>query len=109
MRVLLAIAFLIGAAALAATPAAAARLVMPDDPPETYSAYASQEIQQPWASRQPNSQIQERPIAEIIATKLGVAQGSAELFRYHMENAPSAATQLRGVVDGGGIKLKLTW
>jgi hypothetical protein len=109
MRVVGKTAILLAVLIAAATPVCAAELVIPDTTPETYTAYASQEIQQPWQSQRPDSQLQERPIAEIIAAKLGVAQGSAELFRYHLENAPSASTQLHGVVDGGGIKLKLTW
>ncbi len=35
--------------------------------------------------------------------------GGAELFSYHLENAPSDKTMLDGVIDGGGVKLKMTW
>jgi hypothetical protein len=51
----------------------------------------------------------EHPIGDIIAMKLGIAQGSAQLFRFRLENAPSNATELRGQIDGAGIKLKLNW
>lgn len=92
-----------------AAPACAAGLVMPGATPETYQAYETQAVSQPWSSQQPNARLVERPIGEIIATRLGIAKGSAELFRYHLENAPSARTQIYGLVDGGGIKLKLSW
>jgi hypothetical protein len=41
--------------------------------------------------------------------KLGIAQGSAQLFRFRLENAPSNSTELRGQIDGAGIKIKLNW
>jgi hypothetical protein len=92
-----------------AGPASAARLVIPDSNPEPYSAYATQAIEQPWHSQQPETQLHEQPIGELLAARLGLAEGSAELFRYNLENAPSTRTQLDGVIDGGGIRLKLTW
>ncbi len=97
------------AASAAAGPASAARLVIPDSNPEPYSAYATHAIEQPWTSQRPETQLHEQPIGEIIAARLGLAEGSAELFRYNLENAPSTRTQLDGVIDGGGIRLKLTW
>ncbi|MEJ1967553.1 MAG: hypothetical protein WDN03_02780 [Rhizomicrobium sp.] len=66
-----------------AAPACAAGLVMPGATPETYQAYETQAVSQPWSSQQPNARLVERPIGEIIATRLGIAKGSAELFRYH--------------------------
>jgi hypothetical protein len=109
MRVLLALAVLIGTALAAAAPASAARLVIPDANPTSYSAYASQAIEQPWNSQRPEPQLHEQPLGELLATRLGFAQGSAELFRYRLDNAPSTRAQLDGVIDGGGIRLKLTW
>src|SRR5271154_6967966 len=102
-RVLIALS----AAFAAAAPASAARFVMPPDensPP--YAAYASKAIEQPWAPQRPDLELHEQPFGELIAARLGFAEGSAELFRYRLENAPSARTQLDGLVDGGGIKLK---
>ena len=93
----------------AAGPACAARLVMPDNNPAPYSAYASRTIEQPWLPQQPEPQLREQPIGEILAARLGFAQGSAELFRYHLENGPSTRAQLDGVIDGGGLRLKLSW
>ncbi len=92
-----------------AGPAAAAELVMPEAKPIYTNAYDRPEIAQPWASRQPDLRLTERPVGELIAVKLGLANGRAELFSYHLENAPSDKTMLDGVVDGGGVKLKLTW
>jgi len=92
-----------------ASPACAARLVIPDDNHAFYSAYSSQPIEQPWAPQRPEPQLVERPVADLIATELGVAEGSAQLFRFRLENAPSNATVLKGQIDGAGIRLKLTW
>ena len=97
------------AALAAGGPASAARLVIPDSNPEPYSAYATRAIEQPWNSQRPETQLHEQPIGELLAARLGLAEGSAELFRYNLENAPSTRTQLDGVIDGGGIRLKLTW
>ena len=89
--------------------ACAAPLHMPDERPSGFDAYSSPTIAEPWAGQRAVPVMQERPIGELIATRLGLVEGSAELFRYRVENAPSQATMLDGVVDGGGIKLKLTW
>ncbi len=94
---------------LAVSQAGAASLYIPDAKSAAYSAYSARAIEQPWATQRPEVQLREQPIADILATRLGIARGSAELFRYRLENAPSNATVLRGQVDGGGIKLKLTW
>ncbi len=109
MRTPVRFALLVCCLFVAATPACAERLTIPDYKPASYDAYSSQFSELPWASRRPNSQLVERPLAELIAAKLGMAQGKAELFRYQLERAPSNAAMLNGVVDGVGIKLKLTW
>lgn len=95
------------AASGAGGPACAASLVLPTSQPVQNDA--SQPAGQFWAAQRPAPQLIDRPVGELIATRLGLAEGSAELFRYRLENAPSNATVLDGVVDGGGIKLKLTW
>ena len=92
-----------------AGPASAARFVMSDNSPAPYSAYASQAIEQPWQPQRPDTELHEQPLGEVLATRLGLVEGSAELFRYRLENAPSTRTQLDGLIDGGGIKLKLSW
>jgi hypothetical protein len=92
-----------------AGPAAAAQLVLPETKPIFSNAYNRPEIAQPWASRLPDLQLRERPVGELIGIKLGFAHGRAELFRYDLENAPSDKTTLNGVLDGGGVKLKLDW
>ena len=103
-------ALLVLIAALAANgPACAAPLRMPDERPSGFEAYSSPQIAEPWAGQRTVPVMQERPVGELIATRLGLVEGSAELFRYRVENAPSEATMFNGVVDGGGIKLKLTW
>ena len=80
-----------------------------NDYSSAYSAYLSQPIERPWSPQRPDAQLVERPIGDVIAMKLGIVRGSAQLFRFHLENAPSSATELRGQIDGGGIKLKLDW
>ncbi len=109
MRTPLIIAFLLVTAVAAASPACAAKLNIRDDNSVAWSAYSSNQIEQPWAPQRPESQLTELRIADLIAAKLGVARGSAELFRYRLENAPSSSTILRGQIDGGGVRLKLTW
>jgi hypothetical protein len=109
MRTPFCFAVLVGSALAAASPACAARLNIPDDNSVAWSAYSSNAIERPWATQRPEAQLTELHIADLIATKLGVAKGSAELFSYRLENAPSNATILRGQIDGGGVKLKLTW
>ncbi len=89
--------------------AAAAPLVLPDARPTYYNAYDQPEIAQPWDSGRPDLHLSEQPIGEVIAVRLGIAHGRAELFSYHLENAPSDKTMLDGVIDGGGVKLKMTW
>jgi hypothetical protein len=63
----------------------------------------------PWDSRIPNGRLDERPVGDLIALRLGIVNGRAELFRFRVEDAPSDKTLLRGVLDGGGLKLKITW
>ena len=97
------------AALAAAGPVCAEQLRIPEQRPSGFDAYSSPQIAEPWAGQRAVPVMRERPIGELIATRLGLVEGSAELFRYHVENAPSQATMFDGVVDGGGIKLKLTW
>lgn len=90
-------------------PACAESLQMPDQRPVYVDGYSSPQIAVPWTGDRVTPVVVERPIGELIAARLGLVEGSAELFRYRVENAPSGRTFLDGVVDGGGIKLKLTW
>ena len=84
-------------------------LRMPDERLANYDAYSAPQIAEPWIGQRAVPVMREQPVGELIATRLGLVEGSAELFRYRVENAPSDATMFDGVVDGGGIKLKLTW
>jgi len=85
----------------------AAQLVIFEPKPVFYSTFSGPPP--PWIHEQPDLRLTEKPVGEIIALKLGFAEGRAELFRFHLENAPSDKTMLDGAVDGGGLKLKLTW
>ena len=49
-----------------------------------------------WQPQRPETQLVERPIADLIAARLGLVKGSAELFRYHLVNAPTNNAMLRG-------------
>ena len=95
-------------APLADSGALAAHLQMSPDAHVSYDAYNTMQMGEPWSTR-PQPTLIERPIGEVIAGRLGVAHGSAELFQFRLENAPSQSTMLKGFVDGGGIKLKVTW
>lgn len=109
MRTPLNAILLLTSAIVAASAASAAPLILPDDNQAFYSAYVSQPIERPWETHFPEPRLVERPIAEVMATKLGMAEGSAQLFRFRLENAPSNATVLKGQIVGGGIRLKLSW
>ena len=87
----------------------AASLTFPAGSNVAYSAYSAKAIEQPWAPQRPDVQLSEQHIADLVAARLGIAKGSAELFRYRLENAPSNATVLRGQIDGAGIRLKFSW
>lgn len=100
------IVFAVLAAALS-PPAVAAQLVLPEPKPVFSGTYS--ESSPPWVHEQPNFALTEKPVGEIIAIKLGFAEGRAELFRYRLDNGPSEKTTLDGVVEGGGVKLKLSW
>lgn len=101
--------FALATTALAACGAQAASLVMPVEEPVRYEAYASRPIAEPWRNQVPDLRVTEKPMGELIAARLGLVNGSAELFGYRVEGAPSDKTMLDGVIDGGGVKLKLTW
>jgi hypothetical protein len=92
-------------------PALADHLVIPegDDPAAIRYDMTQRDQTEPYAQQRPDAALVERPVAEIIAAKLGVAQGSLQIFRYQVENAPSSSTVMRAVVDGGGLKFKVTW
>jgi hypothetical protein len=97
----------LGTALIAATPACAFRLILPDDGSPAFAT--APPADQVWQPQRPETQLVERPIADLIAARLGLVKGSAELFRYHLVNAPTNNAMLRGQIDGAGIKLKLTW
>jgi len=96
---------------LAVRPASAGHLVIPDtdDPAAIRYDMTQRDETPPFASERPDPGLVEQPIAEVIAARLGIAQGKVELFRYHLEGAPSPMTDMRAVVDGGGLKLKISW
>jgi len=109
MRTVVGFCILFGFVLAGATPACAGGLTILDIKPVSYDDISFQPIEQPWASPRPSFQLVERPLADIISTKLGITKGSAELFTYRFQDAPSNATVLDGVVGGAGVKLKLTW
>jgi len=109
MRAYKAITVLLVSCFALAGPAFGARLSLQDDVAMQNAAYYSQPIEEPWRPQRPETTLVERPIAEIIAAKFGIARGSVQLFRYRLEDAPSSATMFYGQIDGGGIKLRLTW
>ena len=110
MRKPIYIAALFGVAVLSACPASAARLQLPDN--EDHAWFVAPDgwrIGQPGDAHRVDTTLIARPIGDVIAMKLGLVRGRVQLFRFHIENAPSNATLLRGEIDGGGVKLKLTW
>ena len=100
---------LCGAILVGVTGATAAELTITNNKPVFHIDTSPQRVQQTWVTQRLDPQLVERPIADIISTRLGIGEGKVEFFRYRLENAPSNATVLDGVVDGGGIKLKITW
>ena len=99
---------MVSAALLAASAARARPLIMPQDKPVHFDAYNTPRIEQPWVNQVPDSRLAEKPIGDALRARLGIGDGSAELFRFE-EDGPSNHAVLDGVVSGGGIKLKLNW
>lgn len=64
---------------------------------------------QAWQPERPLPILHQQPVGQLIGARLGIVHGSAELFRFRVENAAPNHAMLDGVIDGGGIKLKLTW
>jgi hypothetical protein len=88
----------------------ASGLVIPDaNSPAAYRTYATQPPDQPWAPASHVPVQVQTPVAGLIAAQLGLVQGRVELFRYRVENAPSAKTVFNGTIDGGGIRVRLSW
>jgi len=108
MRMPAKVAVLFGSV-LVAAPALAQRVTIADDRPALYSAYSLQTIEPPWIPRRQSPLLVGRPLADVVSTKLGIAEGRVELFRYSLENAQSNATVVDGVVNGAGIRLRLSW
>jgi hypothetical protein len=46
---------------------------------------------------------------DVLSSELGIDAGKFELFHYSLEHAPSKGTVLEGIVDGDGIRLKMSW
>ena len=51
----------------------------------------------------------EKPNTDILAAKLGTAQGGIEIFRYHVDGVPNSYSDLRSKEYGGGLQLHITW
>jgi hypothetical protein len=99
-----------GAVLTASGPACAGQLVIPDaNSPTAYRAYTTRSVEQPWAPSPHIPVLVQTPVANLIAAQLGFAEGHAELFRYRVEDAPSAKTVFDGTIAGGGIRLRLSW
>ncbi|HUO89187.1 MAG TPA: hypothetical protein VMU08_08430 [Rhizomicrobium sp.] len=97
-------------AALAAGPACAAEFVIPDaNSPLGYRTYATRPADDPWMHPRHVPSLAEAPVVNLLAEKLGLAEGRAEIFRYQVEDAPSNKTVLDGAIAGGGIRLRLSW
>ncbi len=47
---------------------------------------------------------------DLVAARVGTAQGGIELFRYHLDSVPNTYTDdLRSKEYGAGLKLHITW
>jgi len=97
------------AATFAAVGARAQPLVLPQDRPTPYDAYNAPRLAQPWASQVPEARPTEKTAGDGLRARLGVVDGSAELFRYEVEGDPSNHAVLDGAVSGRGVQLKLSW
>jgi len=92
-----------------ATPAFARRVMIADSGPTLFQTYPTQLIAPSWAREASNPRPLEYPSIDVLSSELGIDEGKVELFHYGLENAPSKATVLSGVVDGDGIRLKVSW
>jgi hypothetical protein len=95
-------------AVLVAAPATAAPLVM-NEPARFDATPGVQPGLRFEAVRIDISYPAQRTIGDQIATRLGVRDGTAELFHYRVEEASSESTSLDGGINGNGFRLKLSW
>jgi hypothetical protein len=94
---------------IATTPALAQGMTIVGGNPTLFQDYSSQALILPGTSPGTSARLIQYPVVDMISARLGVSEGSLELFRYRLEDAPSKATVLYGVVDGGGLRLKVCW
>lgn len=109
MRALIQIALSLGVLTASTLSASGVQIEIVDNHGATHDVLSVQPVERPWTWQRPSSNLVERPVADLLSAKLGLGEGKVELFRYRLEDAPSNATILDGVVDGAGIKLKLKW
>jgi hypothetical protein len=92
-------------AVIAATPACARRVTIEGRP---YESPFSQTIALPSVIEKTDRPAA-YPSTDMLSSGLGIEEGKLEFFHYSLEHAPSKATVLEGVVDGDGIRLKMSW
>jgi hypothetical protein len=90
------------------TSASAAQLKLPSDDSVDYSVLSTQPIRLGTPHDSDTSKF-ERPLGDLVGSKLGFADGQLQLFRFRLDKAPFDSTLPRQQIDAGGIKLKWTW
>ena len=100
-------------AVLAAAPAAAAPLVMPEDQPVRFDNLPGTQShlrRQAFSSRfDETTPPERRNMSDEIATSLGVEHGQVALFHSRVETGSDRGASLDGGIDGSGFRLKLSW
>jgi hypothetical protein len=99
------VGLLLVCAVIAATPAYARRVTIASWP---YESPFAQTIALPSAIEKTDRPAT-YPSTDLLSSGLGIEEGKLQFFHYSLEHAPSKATVLEGVVDGDGIRLKMSW
>lgn len=47
--------------------------------------------------------------SQALASRLGVVDGTAELFRYEVDKNPAAKASIDGGLGGHGVRLRMRW
>jgi hypothetical protein len=99
-------------ALLAASPAAAAPLVMSEDQPIRFDnlpgtqSHLRRQVVDETATAVPFAQ---RNMSDQIAAQFGVENGQMAVFHRRVETGSDRGASLDGGIDGSGFRLKLSW
>ena len=47
--------------------------------------------------------------SDALASRLGVVDGKARIFRYELDSSHNAGRTIEGALDGNGVKVRFKW